>query len=211
MFIEETLWIREALGRHLQDGPCDVLDIGSSSYEYRTKVQPHIAANVFAPLEEWGCSITFADIKEEDGIDLVLNLSVRDIDEDVFAKKYDLILCCNILEHVPDRDVFLENLSRFSKAGSLILVTVPYKYPKHNDPIDTMYRPNTRELLDLLSDHVTIAIKTKATISISDRKYYRRNPGRKLDYLLPLRFNKMWRFYIKPFRWKVSAVLVEVT
>ncbi|OBQ33891.1 MAG: hypothetical protein AN485_17485, partial [Anabaena sp. MDT14b] len=33
-----------------------------------------------------------------------------------------------------------------------IFVTVPYKYPYHRDPIDTMFRPDIQELSSLFPD-----------------------------------------------------------
>ncbi len=43
MFAEESLWIRQALLKCPLKTGGSVLDIGSSSYEYRTHVQGHIA------------------------------------------------------------------------------------------------------------------------------------------------------------------------
>jgi hypothetical protein len=36
--------------------------------------------------------------------------------------------------------------------GGLAFVTVPYSYPYHRDPIDTMYRPSPAELSELFAD-----------------------------------------------------------
>jgi hypothetical protein len=37
------------------------------------------------------------------------------------------------------------------ESGGLVFVTVPFSYPYHRDPIDTMYRPNPAELAALFA------------------------------------------------------------
>jgi hypothetical protein len=50
MFVDESLWIRQALERaHLAAG-MTVLDIVSSTHVFRTLTQPHIDGNVFEPI-----------------------------------------------------------------------------------------------------------------------------------------------------------------
>jgi SAM-dependent methyltransferase len=189
----------------------EVLDIGSSNYEFRTKRQPHIAQNIHAPLHERKCNLTFADQKSDKGVDVVIDLSSPNIPPEVFTKKYDLLLCCNILEHVADRDLFVINMMKFTKPGSLILITVPNNYPKHEDPIDTMYRPDIADVLVLLNRHRSVVVRRQAILEITDKQYYIREKGRLLDYIFPWRANQVWRSYLKPFRWKVACVLSEVT
>lgn len=210
MFIEETEWIRDTLDKMEQIEGKDILDIGSSSSDFRTNVQPHISKNLHEPLVARGCTITYADIKDDVGVDLVVDLSKEHLPQEIFEKKYDLILCCNILEHVVDRHLFMQNLVRFTKKDGLILFTVPYRYPKHNDPIDTMFRPDPQELLGLVSGHIKCDVKKGEVVTMGGMQYYIRHPGRILDYITLSPYWHIWRYYIKPFRWKVTCVLVEV-
>ena len=76
MFTEESLWIREVLATLPIHADFKVIDIGSSNLGYRTTVQPHIAENIFKPLESKGVTITCLDIKDDEGIDLVLDLTL---------------------------------------------------------------------------------------------------------------------------------------
>jgi len=210
MFVEETLWIKNVLAEELPEGGYNILDIGSSSLEFRTKIQPHIYSNIHRPLDEQGCSITYADIKNDAGIDLVIDLSDGNLPKSLFEIKYDLVICCNILEHVVDRDVFLENLSGFVKKGGYALFTVPRRYPKHNDPIDTMYRPTSKALLEIIGKFMKIRESKQVVLSIKQKEYYIRNPGRILDYLTLKPFWYIWRYYLKSFHWQVTCVLVKV-
>jgi SAM-dependent methyltransferase len=211
MFVEESLWIKSALSRAPLMNGMSVIDIGASSREFRTRVQPHIGANVHGPLLEKGCTLTCADAKHEDGIDLIVDLAAPAVDRTIFEKKFDLILCCNILEHVADRSRFLGNLVQFARPGSLILFTVPHRYPRHDDPIDTMYRPGTDELLSDVARHAAVTLLHAGIVSISEKRYYVRAKGRLLDYLIPFRTSyNLWRYYLPHFRWQVSCILVRI-
>jgi SAM-dependent methyltransferase len=210
MFIEETKWIEQALAPVIAKRRLRVLDIGSSSLNYRTKIQPHIHEYIHKPLQNAGCSITYADIKQEQGIDLEIDLSATNLDERIFAVKYDLIICCNILEHVIDRDSFMSNLARFSRPGTLILLTVPNRYPKHNDPIDTMYRPDPAQLRTFVQGFVKCRVEAESVISISEKQYYLGSFGRKLDYLTLRPLRQAWRYYLNLLRWQVTCLLIRV-
>jgi SAM-dependent methyltransferase len=210
MFIEETVWIKSTLATAMTKRSLSVLDIGSSSLNFRTKVQPHIYEHIHKPLEDAGCSITYADIKQEPGVDLVIDLSAADLDEHLFATKYELIICCNILEHIADRESFMNNLIRFAGPGTLILLTVPRRYPKHNDPIDTMYRPDPTHLLKFVREFVNCEIEAQTVLTISNKQYYTRNFGRKLDYLTLRPLWHSWRYVFRLFRWQVTCLLVRI-
>jgi hypothetical protein len=68
---------------------------------------------------------------------------VRGIEMDFFKyqpeKRYDLALCCEVLEHIPDAGAFAKHL--FDVADR-VLISVPYRWPqgssKHHihDPVD---------------------------------------------------------------------------
>jgi hypothetical protein len=52
------------------------------------------------------------------------------------------LLCCNLLEHVLDPERLALHCLELLPRGGLLFVTVPFSYPYHRDPIDTMYRPD---------------------------------------------------------------------
>ncbi len=62
------------------------------------------------------------------------------------------LLCCNLLEHVVDRELLARHCLDLLPPGGLAFVTVPFSYPYHRDPIDTMYRPSPDELARLFAD-----------------------------------------------------------
>ena len=59
------------------------------------------------------------------------------------------VMCCNLLEHVSDRKIVSEVILSILKPGGYLIATVPYRFPYHEDPIDTMYRPTVAEVAAL--------------------------------------------------------------
>lgn len=210
MFIEEARWIRDALQNASIRKPCTVLDIGSSTVTYRTEVQPHIHKYVHQPLLDAGCKITFADAKDEDGVDMVVDLADGKLPDSVFSNTFGLVICCNILEHVLDREIFTRNLVRFCENGGHLLLTVPRQYPKHNDPIDTMYRPGITQLFDDIKQYAGIEIVSASSLRIDDKQYYRTPEVRRLKKLTLFRLRRLLRWYIRPMRWRVTCMLLRL-
>lgn len=188
-----------------------VLDIGASTLDYRTVRQPHITELVHRPLQARGCAITCCDIKEGEGVDLVIDLSKTDLPDQVFASPFDLVICSNILEHVIDREAFIQNALRFCATPAFLICTVPQVFPYHADPIDTMYRPSASALVQLIRKHAQCAIEVAESIRIDDQSYYEFRSARMLDHLLlrSLRARVRWR--LTPLRYKVSCVLMRIT
>lgn len=210
MFVEEAQWIGRRLGR-LPLGPgARVLDIGSSTLEYRTRVQPHITELVHRPLVARGASLTCGDIKEGEGVDLVLDLTRTDLPAAFFASPWDLVICSNILEHVADRATFIGNVVRLCRPGGYILCTVPRRFPYHADPLDTMYRPNAAELARTILSHAPGSIEAAEILRIDDRSYYEFRPGRILDRLLARSLRLRLRWHLVPLRWQASCVLLRL-
>lgn len=59
-----------------------------------------------------------------------------------------LFVLANVLEHIPvnAREELVNKIYRSMSTGDALLITVPFDYPFHADPIDTMYRPSPSEL-----------------------------------------------------------------
>jgi hypothetical protein len=62
---------------------------------------------------------------------------------------YRALLCCNLLEHVPDPAAICAKLEPLVPIGGYLTVTVPNRFPYHPDPIDTMFRPDLDALVRL--------------------------------------------------------------
>jgi ubiquinone/menaquinone biosynthesis C-methylase UbiE len=173
VFIDESLWIRDALSRASLRAGMTVLDIGSSTAAFRTVVQPHIEQNVFAPLRAHGLSIVHLDARAEPGVDIVTDVTtLHGVD-----RTFDVVLCTSLLEHVVERQQILGNIKRVVAPSGLLVLTVPRRYPLHNDPIDTGFRPTARELSLAIAwpDIVEARILTvRAPQHYKGRRWFRR-------------------------------------
>jgi hypothetical protein len=139
MFDRESRWVADQLADYSAAQLWPMLNVGSSTRDFRERVQPWTTRNIFVPLTARGVEIVHLDARA--GIDICADL----LDDTDFARlrstPYRALLCCNILEHVLDPGEFARRCVQLVMPGGVILVTVPRSYPRHGDPIDTLYRP----------------------------------------------------------------------
>jgi len=172
MFREESLWIKNAIGKlKAVDGNNEVANIGSSTDHFRTVIQPHIHNNIIATLLSSGWKVINVDMKKEPGVDLVADVTKDDFAEP-FKERFALTICTNLLEHVEDIKLVTKNLVAITRSGGHLLITVPYKYKLHYDPIDNGFRPTPQQIVDLFKDVAEYIVDSKI-ISISDKDQYR--------------------------------------
>ena len=74
MQILEAQWLGDRLAEIADGELFPLLNVGSSTGEFRTTVQPHIDAKVFAPLRARGGKVLHLDIKAAEGVDIVGDL-----------------------------------------------------------------------------------------------------------------------------------------
>ena len=147
MFVDEAQWLERALASLNLAKGSRLLDIGSSTLEFRTVVQPHIERHVFAPLRAQGVVVSHLDAREAPGVDIVTDITTLD---GVSAGGFDAAICTSLLEHVENREHTVSNICRVLAPGGVLLLTVPQRYPLHFDPIDTGFRPTPEELSALV-------------------------------------------------------------
>ncbi|CAN1534457.1 hypothetical protein MCEREM21A_01533 [Sphingomonadaceae bacterium] len=123
-----------------------ILNIGSSTGDFRERVQPHIFERLFLPLACDGYKVIHCDIKSNVGVDLVGDVLDENFQNELTKLSPALVLCSNLLEHLIDRTAFVSALKRIVPASQYLLISVPNSYPYHGDPIDTLFRPTPDEL-----------------------------------------------------------------
>lgn len=128
-----------------------VLNIGSSTQEFRTVVQPYIDQRIFRPLSERGFEVVHIDQKPAAGVDMVGDLHDQKFVDRLSAIEADLVFCNNLLMHLrrPDRDRVVRAVDRVLKPGGLLYLSTATRYPYTSDPYDSYYRPNDRQLAAL--------------------------------------------------------------
>lgn len=146
MHIQEAQWIARQISSLPKEKVSPLLNVGSSTEEYRLNHQPHIEKLIFKPLRNDRVEIVHQDIKAAPGVDLVGDLTKPSFLHDLQGMCFGSVLCSNLMEHILNRQEVADALAQIVPVGGYIVVTVPSNYPKHMDPIDTLFRPTTAEL-----------------------------------------------------------------
>lgn len=128
--------------------PC--VNVGSSTRDFREGEQPHNEA-LLASLRARGIRVLNNDIRPASGVDLLGNLLDPQFRDIIRRMAPRLLLCNNVLEHVPDARSFARACEEVVAADGYVCVSVPYSYPYHADPIDTLFRPTPNELAGLFT------------------------------------------------------------
>ena len=197
MIIKESEWIgKELIGFAEQNKIHCLINIGSSTGQFRKVTQAHIHNNIFKPLIEKNVNVIHLDLKESEGVDLVGDI----MDKEFFStiKKYpiDCYLCSNILEHISDPKALATRITDVAVKGSLLLITVPYVFPYHNDPIDTYLRPTVQELSALFPNTKLI----KGEIVEGDSNFLKMITKNKKLFLIT--FLRLFLPFYKPQSWR---------
>jgi hypothetical protein len=149
MLLAEAHWIGRALSQLDADNISPLLNLGSATAAFREQVQHWIDQQIFAPLRKRGVVVHHLDIQEGEGIDLRGDLTDDSFVAGLGRRGYRALLCCNLLEHVPDPAAICAKLEPLVPVGGYLIVTVPNRFPYHPDPIDTMFRPDLGDLVRL--------------------------------------------------------------
>lgn len=217
MFDIEARWISGQLASYPRELISPLVDIGSSTREFRECAQPWVADRLFYPLAERGIQVVHLDARAGDGIDIRADL-LNDADfAAVRSHRFRGLLCCNVLEHVRDAAEFARRCSELVAPGGFIVVTVPFSYPRHGDPIDTLYRPTPEEAARLFPDSKIVAAEI-IDVGASYRDDVHRRPWILLRHLLRLPapflgIEKWLHSMRKPFwlfhNYRISAALLR--
>lgn len=152
MLREEASWLADNIYVLDSDKIFPMINIGSSNQYFREKEQPWIDKLLFKPARILGYSVIHADVKTDVGVDIVGDLSDPIFLQKISTMKIQSVLCSNLLEHVVNREEICKIISSIVPVGGYIFLSVPYQYPYHLDPIDTMFRPNVDELRQLFPE-----------------------------------------------------------
>jgi len=125
-----------------------ILNFGSQD-ERVYKYQPYLYNNVISEINNRKARILNLDIKHGSGIDIVGDITDEKTIMVLKEKMITHVLCTNVLEHVENITTVCINLERVINKNGFIIVTVPYRFPKHYDPIDNGFRPNIEEVASL--------------------------------------------------------------
>lgn len=149
MLREEAVWLRRQLERLDPRSIYPMCNLGSSTLHFRTVEQPYIDAELFAPARALGHEVVHVDMKAAPGVDIVGDFSDGSLVDQLRRKNFKSVMCCNLLEHIVDRQKFSDIIMSFIGPGGYIIASVPNDFPYHEDPIDTMFRPDIGDVATL--------------------------------------------------------------
>jgi SAM-dependent methyltransferase len=202
MLKEETTWIKNILNNEFSKNDFPLLNLGSSTEEFRKTTQPYIYKNVFSPLTEEKKKVIHSDIKNEKGVDLVGDINKESFREQVKLLSIKSIICSNMLEHLSEPHIICKSILEVLPIGGKLIVTLPLQFPYHKDPIDTMLRPSIDELLKMFPGTKCI----ESAVVLSSERYIDTLRNNKKYYFIMLTrwltpFYKYyeWKFMIKDF------------
>ncbi|MCB1971977.1 MAG: methyltransferase domain-containing protein [Geminicoccaceae bacterium] len=216
---EEARWMaRQVRALGLPQGST-CLNLGSSTGRFRRDMQSHVQTEFIEPLERDGIRFIHCDIKADEGVDMVGDLLDPAFHSRLRALGADLVTCNNLLEHLEDPQRFALACAGLMRPGARLLVSVPYSYPYHPDPIDTLLRPSPDRLVAMFpgleaESREVIVSTSYLQDSLVDRKKLRRMMRNFRHVVLPfLGPAEKWRPRAHRFLWllrpyKVSAAVL---
>ena len=215
MLIEESIWIGEKLNNITVNNSFPILNVGSSSKEYRTIKQSHIQKNIFNLIPNEDKNVIHLDMKSVEGVDLVGDLYDAEFLEKIKKIKVKCILFNNVLMYIDDdqRRKLSEILYDILEKDGYLIVTNSFVFPPAPDPVESYYRPNPLSLFnDLYKKFELIEAKEVKT----NYNFYRQLkdkprliPIKLARIFLPFyKFNDwqfMMKYYVKYFNRNYSA------
>ena len=144
MLLEEARWLAREAARVPARDLSPMLELGSVLDP--SSAPQYIESELLAPLRHRGIELVHSNLEPGEGIELVGDLTDPDFVLRLHKRGFRSVMCCNVLEHVPDAPAVASKLEEIIDPGGYLLISVPRRYPFHPDPIDTMFRPTVPEL-----------------------------------------------------------------
>jgi len=200
MLVEEAKWIREQLINSFKKEDFPILNLGSSTEEFRTKSQKHIQNEIFSYLEKNNFKVIHCDIKKSNGIDIVGDINNKKFREKIKKLNIKSVICSNLLEHVSNPLEICKSINEILPKNGKLILTTPYQFPFHKDPIDTMFRPTINDLkvmfkeFDMISEKLVVSKNNFFKILKSNKKYFFLMI---LRWLIPFYKFSEWKLFVK--------------
>ena len=192
-----------------------LVNIGSSTEQFRKEGQPWVDRLLFEPLRSGGgpaAQIVHVDLEQGDGVDLVADILSAEGLAQLRRIGPRVVLLCNVLEHVLEPALMVERALDILQPGGRLIISVPRSYPYHRAPIDTLFRPAPAEVAALAPGARMIASAIVATGSYWDD--LKKRPWLILRQLLRAPFPFIgwtrWKRTMKKLYWLARPYLVTI-
>ena len=145
MLIKESIHIKELIQSLNINKKTKILNVGSQNDRYLRR-QTYISDNILKPIQEAGATIINFDLFAGKGVDIYGDIFEKDVYKKLRRIQPDIILLFNVLECVKNVDDFSRIVETLLPMHGYLIFSGPFKYPKHYDPIDNMFRPKPEEV-----------------------------------------------------------------
>ena len=127
MIVDRDIWVIN----HLKELKGDLLDVGAGEQPFR-KHCSHLRyySHDFCKYDGNGDGTGLQFDWDYGDTDYVSDITDIDVDDESF----DVVLCTDVLEHVPDPVFAIRELRRVLKIGGTLLITTPYASLSHMAP-----------------------------------------------------------------------------
>lgn len=199
MLIEEAIWIKNQIENYLNSDDFPLLNLGSSTKKFREIDQSHIHDEIFHPLIKKDLKVIHTDIKQLDGVDIVGNINDAKFRQEIKLHNIKSILCSNLLEHIENPVEMVESIVEILPLNGKLIISTPFYFPFHKDPIDTLFRPTIEDLDILFKDLENIS---SMTVKSNDNLFevFKTNPRyfliMVLRWITPFYKFHEWKLYI---------------
>jgi hypothetical protein len=144
----EAAWLARRLNELPSEDLSPLLSIGSGAAELRA-TQPWLDELVYEPLARRGVRVLHHELEPAPGVDVTGDLNDPEFLAQLGELEIRSVMCCNVLEHVPDPGRVAAGIEGAVPQGGYVFVSVPSRFPYHPGPIDTLFRPGVNELRQL--------------------------------------------------------------
>ncbi|MBK1632458.1 hypothetical protein CKO31_17265 [Thiohalocapsa halophila] len=203
MLKNEAMWLGRQLAHIPPNQLSPAINLGSGSARFRAAKQPQIGEHLLSPLAERGVDVVHSDLRQEAGVDIAGDIYAETTQERLRQVNAKALFCFNILEHLQDRQGFISVCMSLLSDNGIIGVSVPYSFPFHADPIDTMFRPSPTELAALFPGCTVIAQEVVECESFGDQLLA--SPSKAgawlLKLIVPYSGTTHWRSAVDRARW----------
>lgn len=208
MLHEESLWIGNKIKTITETNSYPILNIGSSTKEYRTIRQSFIQKNIFDLIPNESTNVIHLDMKAAEGVDLVGNLYDKEFLEKIKQYKFKTILLNNVLMYLEEKEriELSRTLEDILEKDGYIIVTNSHVFPPAHDPVESYYRGSPEKIQQELFPNFNVINTEVANTYFSYSKYLKSNPKvipvKIARFLLPFYKYTEWKFmlnyYINP-------------
>lgn len=152
MLLEEAKWLgKELMNLATKTEKAKVLNVGSGTAEKYDSIQSQQNDFIFKLLRAQKVETINTDIEAGEGVDLVGDLTDNAFLQLLEKKNFNIVTCNNLLEHIETIQPICDSFQTIVAPNGYLVVSVPYRYPYHPDPIDTMFRPGVNDLQRLIA------------------------------------------------------------